>query len=127
VGDSTFAAAFNGLGLTSWRIANAPDLVPNFPPEFFGFEHVDALQAISSTGKVESTVACWHSLATYLSLIDPAQQPDAACQAAVPVRTAPVAVRGAPFVGKAASITIPSAAAGAPIRINITINVREDE
>jgi pimeloyl-ACP methyl ester carboxylesterase len=35
VGDATFAAAFNGLGLTSWRIVNAPDLVPKLPPEIF--------------------------------------------------------------------------------------------
>jgi putative chitinase len=124
VGDSTFAAAFNGLALTSWRIANAPDLVPNFPPELLGFKHVDALQAVSSTGKVKSTIACWHSLATYLSLIDPAWQPDAACQLVAPATAA--AIRGAPFVGRAATITTPSAAGG-PITINITVNVGESE
>jgi lipase (class 3) len=80
VGDSTFVAAFNGLALTSWRVVNAPDLVPKLPPELFGFRHVDTVQQYSSTGKVTPSLLCWHSLATYLSLIDSALQPDPWCR-----------------------------------------------
>jgi triacylglycerol lipase len=50
VGDATFASVFNGLKLTSWRVDNAVDL------------------------------GCWHSLATYLSLIDPTKQPEMGCR-----------------------------------------------
>jgi kumamolisin len=82
VGDSTFAAAFNQLNLTSWRVVNAPDLVPKLPPEFLGFTHVNALQLFNSSGKVQSSVSCWHALATYLSLVDPLLQPSANCQLA---------------------------------------------
>ncbi len=79
VGDAGFVAAFNGLGLTSWRFANGPDIVPQLPPEFLGFRHVSALIPLSSTGKVQPTFACWHALTTYLSLINPALQPGGEC------------------------------------------------
>lgn len=80
VGDSAFVAAFSNLGLTSWRIVNLRDLVPMLPPEPFGFAHVETEQPFDSAGKVQPTVACWHSLATYLSLIDPALLPDPECR-----------------------------------------------
>ncbi len=54
VGDAAFAAAFNDLGLASWRFANGPDLVPLLPPQLIGFRHVDTLLPLSSTGKVLS-------------------------------------------------------------------------
>jgi hypothetical protein len=82
VGDATFASVFNGLALTSWRIVNTPDLVPKVPPS--GFTHIDAPQVYSSTGKVQSSVGCWHALSTYLSLIDPTLQPDPGCQPSPP-------------------------------------------
>jgi len=80
VGDARFAASFNELGLASWRVVNAPDIVPHFPPEFLGFSHIDTLQQFSSSGKVRSSPECWHSLSTYLSLINTALQPDPGCQ-----------------------------------------------
>jgi predicted chitinase len=80
VGDSTFVGAFNALGLQSWRFANTSDIVPLLPPQFLGFEHVNALISLSSTGKVKPNLGCWHALETYLSLIDPALQPSAGCQ-----------------------------------------------
>jgi len=101
VGDKTFADAFNALGLTSWRIDNAPDLVPKLPPQFLGFEHVDVAVPISSSGKVKSEIGCWHALATYLSLIDPSLQPDPSCRLSPAVSA--VQLRSAPFVGKATS------------------------
>lgn len=48
VGDANFASVFNGLGLTSWRVDNAPDLVTKVPP---GFVHVDTEVPVNSAGK----------------------------------------------------------------------------
>ncbi len=70
VGDGTFAAKFNSLALTSWRIVNRPDLVPNVPPTWFGFVHVNSEVMLDSKGAVKPTVGCWHSLQTYLHLLD---------------------------------------------------------
>jgi len=96
VGDATFASAFNALGLTSWRVDNAPDLVTKVPPEILGFAHVDTLVPVNSAGKVLPLVNCWHSLATYLSLIDETKQPDAGCRllvAAAPLSRAAALLR----------------------------------
>ena len=38
--------AFNGLVLTSWRVVNAPDLVPKLPPQILGFTHVNSRNPI---------------------------------------------------------------------------------
>ncbi len=83
VGNATFANAYNALGLTSWRIVNAPDLVPNLPPDIFGYVHVNTQYLFSSAGKVRSTLACAHALATYLSLLDPELKPDSSCEPTV--------------------------------------------
>jgi hypothetical protein len=125
VGDSTFATAFNGLGLSSWRIANAPDIVPNLPPEILGFTHINALQLYNSSGKVQPSMSCWHALSTYLALIDPALQPDAECQlllapAVAPRRPAVIAPEFA--VATPTTITNLSVPTG-PVTITITLNV----
>ena len=52
VGDATFAAKYGSLGLESWRIANAPDLVPQLPLAGSGYVHVDTGVDIDSTGYV---------------------------------------------------------------------------
>ena len=93
VGDATFAAAFDALGLTSWRIVNEPDLVPKAPGEFFGYEHVGVEQAYDSTGIAQSNPSCWHAMATYLALIDRTRQPDPACQIQAVAAAAPLAAR----------------------------------
>ena len=132
VGDASFAATFNGLGLTSWRVANAPDLVPNLPPDLFGFTHVDTLYPVTSTRKVKSSPGCWHALATYLSLIDPALQPSADCRLAPPAAAAPggaAQLRTAPFVGKptaATSLTTHRSIKAGPVTINLTIEGDEE-
>jgi len=111
VGDSTFATTFNGLGLASWRIVNVRDIVPYLPPEFVGFSHVDAAQSFDSTGKVTSSYYCWHSLATYLSLIDTRVQPSAECRLTATAQM---------IAGAAASnLSVP---VGSAI-VNITVNV----
>jgi hypothetical protein len=113
VGDSTFASTFNALGLTSWRIDNLPDLVPFLP---LGFTHVDSLKQYDSLTTVWPSPACWHSLATYLSLIDTKLKPDPACQWP--------ALAGEPVLARAAApaATTLSVPAG-PVTVNITINV----
>jgi Lipase (class 3) len=76
VGDSAFVEAFDALGLTSWRIVNAPDWVPNLPPEVLGYRHVSEPYIVNSTGKVRSTLACAHALQTYLVMLNPSLKPD---------------------------------------------------
>ena len=118
VGDSTFAAAFNGLELTSWRVVNSPDLVPKLPPELVGFTHVDSLQQYSSSGKVTPSLLCWHSLATYLSLIDPTLQPDPSCRLPLLVRDVQVAAAARP-TAETTTLSVPAG----PVTVNITVNV----
>jgi Lipase (class 3) len=125
VGDLAFAAAFNRLGLTSWRIVNAPDIVPKLPPEILGFKHVDTLQPYNSSGKVQPSLTCWHALATYLSLIDPTLQPDPDCRllaasTAAPRRTVVTAPELS--VQTPATITNFSVPSG-PVAITITVKV----
>ena len=117
VGDSTFAAAFNGLGLTSWRVVNAPDLVPKLPPQILGFTHVDSLQPYSSTGKVTPSLSCWHALATYLSLIDPTLQPHPLCR--LPISTIAVQLAAASRPTAPTTLSIPAG----PVTVNITVNL----
>jgi Lipase (class 3) len=72
VGDTKFVRAFDALDLTSWRIVNTPDIIPDLPPKIFGYRHVREKSLIDSTGKVKPTLACAHAIETYLSLLDPA-------------------------------------------------------
>jgi Lipase (class 3) len=79
VGDATFVAAYNALGLTSWRVVNKPELVPNLPPDIFGYAHVDEIQLIDSSGKVNDGIACALSLETYLHMLDSSVKLSAGC------------------------------------------------
>lgn len=124
VGDATFANAFEGLGLTSWRIANVLDIVPRVP---LGFTHVDTLQQYDSLWTALPTPQCCHSLATYLGLIDPSLKPESGCQwpsfkapARPPVE--PVAKVGAP-----PSAAITQAIPAGSVTVNITVNVAARE
>jgi Lipase (class 3) len=114
VGDSTFARTFNSLGLTSWRIDNLPDIVPQVP---LGFTHVDTLKQYDSLTTVWPSPSCWHALATYLSLIDAKLKPDPSCQWLASVQ-APALAR--PAAARApTTLSIPAG----PVTVNITINV----
>ena len=114
VGDGTFASAFNALGLTSWRVVNQPDIVPKIPPEILGFTHINSEQLLNSTGKVKSSVGCWHSLSTYLSLLDPSVTVESGCQL---TSTAPSLAQRAP--APAAVAPVPAAVPA----VNVTINI----
>lgn len=72
VGEKTFATWVDHLVPNSYRIANSPDIVPGTPPAVLGFQHVDELYPINSGATTKPTIACHHSLATYLSLLEPA-------------------------------------------------------
>jgi hypothetical protein len=61
VGDATFAAAFDNLGLTSWRVVNQLDVVPYLPPADFGFVHVQTPEDYNSGFRVRWSVGCWHA------------------------------------------------------------------
>jgi kumamolisin len=80
VGDGAFVSAFSALPLTSWRIVNAPDVVPMLPPEIAGFSHVGVQTTFDSSKTTQASIGCWHAMATYLSLLDPARQPDSECR-----------------------------------------------
>jgi kumamolisin len=80
VGDANFVAAFSALPLTSWRIVNEPDIVPTQPPELAGFRHIGVEQKFDSSTTTKASLACWHALATYLSLLDPTRKPDPDCR-----------------------------------------------
>jgi len=140
VGNRGFVAAYNALGLTSWRIVNSQDLVPNLPWDILGYRHVDEQELFSSLGKVKSSIACAHALATYMSLIDPDLQPSADClvtradnqmlaEATTEAASPMLATRGAGPGGAAQAV--PTAGPGAdslpsnalPCAVNITINV----
>ena len=138
VGDPTFAATFDALpGLESWRVVNELDVVPYLP--YFGFQHVATEYAYNSGSETVWSLACWHSLDTYLHLLDPTQpllsscawppQPPAtAVAAAAPLRApattplrasmslAPAGV--APPAEKEIALTVP-----AGTTINITIKI----
>ena len=74
VGDKNFAAAYNKMVATNYRVYNWPDIVPNFPKDPFdhyqhvkgGFE-IDSLDFIET---IEPTIACFHALGTYIYVLD---------------------------------------------------------
>jgi Lipase (class 3) len=76
VGNTQFVGAFNLLPITSWRIVNRWDLVPKLPlriPFILDFEHVNTAYEFSSKGMVKMSAVCWHSIETYLHLLDASQ------------------------------------------------------
>jgi len=130
VGDPVFATKFDELAISSWRIVNELDLVPKLP--FLGFQHVEAERAYNSGGSVNWSLACWHSLRTYLHLIDPKQPLAIECKrpssqvgpATASLRsaamTAAVAAKDSGKGEKGIAVSVP-AEAGATINITIKI------
>jgi hypothetical protein len=129
VGDYTFATNFNNLGIASWRIVNEPDLVPKLP--IFPFWHIDTEHDINSLSSVVWSPECWHSIDTYLHLLNPQLPllsqcvPPPRLLAATPLRApAPPALRAAALAAPAAPAQKEIAvAAPAGTTINITIKV----
>ena len=98
VGNGRFATAFNGLGLTSWNIINASDLVPKLPPSLLGFQHIEAIQRVDGTGVATPSLECQHALLTYLHLIDRTIQLAASCRAGAQMRAMTAGTASAPMV-----------------------------
>ncbi len=78
VGNSEFVDSYNALGIETWRIANFLDWVPHLPPDF-SYHHVNEAQPISSWFEVHADPACWHSMLTYLHVLDRSIDIDAGC------------------------------------------------
>jgi hypothetical protein len=129
VGDPTFATQFDRLGITSWRIVNEPDLVPKLP--FLGFQHVEVEHAYNSGGSVDWSLACWHSLSTYLHLLDPKQPLSPECVWPPRMKAATASLRrlrtqagvAATSSGKAGKEIAVSVPAGEGNTINIKISI----
>jgi hypothetical protein len=84
VGDAAFAKSFDNLGIISWRVVNSRDLVPQLPP--IEYQHVEVAETYDSGNEtvidlldLKLTVGCWHSLQTYLHLLDSGQAIETAC------------------------------------------------
>ncbi|MGO9123622.1 MAG: lipase family protein [Terriglobales bacterium] len=83
VGNTKFARLFDQLPITSWRIVNTRDVVPKVPlwiPFFFNYHHVNTAYKFSSAGSVKWSLACQHSMSTYLHWLDPNIAVDPECQ-----------------------------------------------
>jgi triacylglycerol lipase len=70
VGNAAFADAYNALGIETWRIANFWDWVPHLPPDF-SYRHVKEAELLTSWFEVHADPGCWHSMQTYLHILDP--------------------------------------------------------
>jgi hypothetical protein len=81
-GDPTFAEAFRGNIVNGIRIVNQPDIVPRLPLPEMGYQHVWHEVEISSFERADITnnVACYHSLNTYLHLLDSAVELEQRCR-----------------------------------------------
>jgi lipase (class 3) len=77
VGNLDFVDRFNQLPITSWRLVNTKDVVPDLPlhlPLLFPYDHVDTEYSFNSSGSAKNNPACWHSMDTYLHWLDPTHQ-----------------------------------------------------
>jgi hypothetical protein len=124
VGDSVFRTKFGELGIASWRIVNELDVVPKLP--FLGFWHVDKEQPYNSGPSVDWSLACWHSLSTYLHLLDPKQPLSPECRwPHKPAATAPLRPSARPMHAAAAlsAQAEKEVALSAPLEHATTINI----
>jgi hypothetical protein len=131
VGDPVFARNFNRHEITSWRIVNELDVVPKLP--FFGFEHIQSLHLYNSGSSVRWSLVCWHSLETYLHLLDSLQPLSAECRwPPTVVPTIPMRPRMQPGEVAAAlaqfekeiALSLPSTKGAT---INITVKIAQTE
>ena len=69
VGDATFAASCNARVATHYRIANAVDIVPRLPPAYVATGSEIELNS-TTFPVVAHSVDCYHTLTTYLWLLN---------------------------------------------------------
>jgi hypothetical protein len=104
VGDSAFAARFDQLGITSWRIVNELDIVPKLPA--IGFTHVVTEYSYTSGSSVDWSLSCWHELATYLNLLDATQPISPECRWPQQSPVAATSLRAAPKLAAQAVVAV---------------------
>lgn len=69
VGELFFNHTYNSVVPHTYRIFNRPDIVPKTPS--LPYEHVGTgIELVPPFNALKSTLACWHSLDTYLWLMD---------------------------------------------------------
>lgn len=68
VGNTAFVNVYNSLVSKSYRIVNKPDVVPQLPGTWLGYEHVNTLFEINSLNypEIKRTISCFHSPEVYL-------------------------------------------------------------
>jgi len=73
-GDKTFVKAFESRILDSVRVVNKHDVVPKVPPPLFGYRHIWNKLEVNSydNAGIKKSIACYHSLLTYLHMLDEA-------------------------------------------------------
>jgi hypothetical protein len=128
VGDQAFATKFDALGIGSWRIVNEPDVVPNLPFSLLGFEHVETEHLYDSSSWTTISLECWHSIDTYLHLLDPKLPPLPGCVSVSAKKRPLVLGTRKPPTPAARALAVPAekeiaVAAPAGTTINITIKV----
>lgn len=71
-GDQNFVNSLQANIKNSVRIVNTPDLVPRTPLKEFGYRHIWHELAINSDSRkhIVDSIACHHSLNTYLHILD---------------------------------------------------------
>ena len=83
VGNLEFARAFDQLPIDSWRIVNTLDIVPKLPPHIpllLEYDHVDTAYPFTSSAFAKHSLACWHSMGTYLHWLDASLPMDDSCR-----------------------------------------------
>jgi len=69
VGDMLFQHTYDSVVPDTYRLCNRPDLVPQTPT--FPYEHIgNDIELIPPYNSVCANLACWHSIDTYLWLMD---------------------------------------------------------
>lgn len=69
VGEMFFEHTYDSVVPNTFRVHHRPDIVPKVP--FYPYEHVGLdLEVISPFDTVKTDLGCWHSLDTYLWLMD---------------------------------------------------------
>ncbi len=80
-GAPNFSASFESQLEKSIRIVNRPDIVPKMPFAELGYKHVWRPVFIDSSDskRIVDSIACHHSLNTYLHMLDETVKPTKAC------------------------------------------------
>ncbi len=81
-GNRRFVNSFESRISDSIRLVNSPDVVPKVPPYWVGYRHVPRKVSIDSRDdkSIRHSLMCYHSLQTYLHMLDPSIELEKPCQ-----------------------------------------------